>query len=291
MGANESVGVGVIGQSSNSTEASFTIPSPFKNVINIFDNDCADSSPDMNFVMLGRQNDPIKGTVYAIRAMDLIRKEIPDVMLYLITSDSRIQFIKDLIKELKLEKNVKIIYHTYDISSYFYNSSILLYSSLSEAFPMALNEGKAHGMPIVAFDVPISNPYQSGIIPVESQNYEAMAKECVLLLRNYEYRRRMGEISKLSLNKFSNNETTQIWVKLFSSLNEGVEKFRALQKEIMDKYYNEETAKKHIDQHFRDMQRYNRDFTCYTLENFTNIHYIQKIEKCNVTKNLNNTNK
>lgn len=75
-------------------------------------------------MMLGRQNDPIKGAKYAVKAMSIIIKEIPDARLTIITSDSRIQFLKDLIKELNLTNNVFINYHTYNISSFFLNSSI-----------------------------------------------------------------------------------------------------------------------------------------------------------------------
>ena len=234
-----------------------------------------------NIVMLGRQNDKIKGAVYAVKAMDLIVKEVPDAKLNIITSDSRIEFLKNLTKVLNLTDSVKIIYHTYDISKYFYNSSIHLFTSLSEAFPMAMNEGKAHGLPIVAFDVPISPPYQSGVITVESLNYTALAKECIKLLKDYAYRRKMGENAKLSLNRFSNYETIGMWDKLFKVLREGEDKFRLFQKEIEEKYYNEENARIHIEKHFKDMQRYNSNFSCYTLENFTNEYYIRKIKACN----------
>lgn len=234
-----------------------------------------------NIVMLGRQNDKIKGAIYAVKAMDLIVKEVPDAKLNIITSDSRIEFLKNLTKVLNLTDSVKIIYHTYDISKYFYNSSIHLFTSLSEAFPMAMNEGKAHGLPIVAFDVPISPPYQSGVITVESLNYAALAKECIKLLKDYAYRRKMGENAKLSLNRFSNYETIGMWDKLFKVLREGEDKFRLFQKEIEEKYYNEENARIHIEKHFKDMQRYNSNFSCYTLENFTNEYYISKIKACN----------
>ena len=231
--------------------------------------------------MLGRQNDKIKGAIYAVKAMDLIVKEVPDAKLNIITSDSRIEFLKNLTNELNLTDSVNIIYHTYDISKYFYNSSIHMFTSLSEAFPMAMNEGKAHGLPIVAFDVPISPPYQSGVITVESLNYAALAKECIKLLKDYDYRRKMGENAKLSLNRFSNYETIGMWDKLFMALREGEDKFRLFQKEIEEKYYDEEKARIHIEKHFKDMQRYNSNFSCYTLENFTNEYYASNIKACN----------
>ena len=171
-----------------------------------------------NIMMLGRLNDQIKGVTYAVKAMTFIIKEVPDAKLYLVTSDSRVQYLRDLIKELNLTNNVFIHGHTYNISSYFWNCSVHLYTSLSEAYPMAMNEGKAHGLPIVAFDVPYSNPYQDGVIVVDQLDCEALARETIMLLKNYHYRKKMGDLAKQSLYKFSNQEIVELWGKLFNSL-------------------------------------------------------------------------
>ena len=244
-----------------------------------------------NLIILGRLNDKIKGGIYAIKAMNLIVKEVPDASLYFITADSRIQYIKDLIKELNLEKSVKILNYIENISEYFLNSSIHLYPSISEAFPMAMNEGKAHGLPIVAFDVPISNPYQEGVINVEPLDYVALANESIKLLNDFNYRKKMGEMSKMSLNMFKNNETVQYWERMFDSLmydKSNKTKFRELQREIQNKYYNEESAIKHIEKHFNDAKRYNSNLSCFTLENFTNPNYTINIQKCDSLNTTNN---
>ena len=245
-----------------------------------------------NIIMLGRENDKIKGAIYAIKAMHLIVKIIPDAKLKIISSDSRIQFLKNLTNELNLTDSVTIMYHTYDISKHLLNSSIHMFTSLSEAFPMAMNEGKAHGLPIVAFDVPISPPYQNGVITVDSLDYIGLARESIKLLKDYNYRKKMGDYAKSSLDIFSNNKTVELWGKLFTSLREEEEKFRNLQKEVENKYYNEKSAKIHIEKHFKDMKKYNSNFSCYTLENFTDIYYISKIKACSKkNKTITNNNK
>ena len=63
-----------------------------------------------NIMMLGRQNDPIKGAIYAVKAMSLIVKEVPDARLTFITSDSRVQFLRNLTKELNLTNNIFFIF-------------------------------------------------------------------------------------------------------------------------------------------------------------------------------------
>ena len=72
-----------------------------------------------NLMVLGRLNDNIKGGIYAIKTMELIAKEVPDSKLYFISSDYRIDSIKDLIKELNLEKNIEILHYVANISKYF----------------------------------------------------------------------------------------------------------------------------------------------------------------------------
>ena len=256
-----------------------------------------------NLIILGRLNDKIKGAIYALKAMSLIVKEVPDASLFFISADTRIQYIKDLIIKLNLQKSVEIIYYVENISEYFLKSSVHLYPSLSEAFPMTMNEGKAHGLPIVAFDVPISNPYQKGVINVESLDYVALANESIKLLKDFNYRKKMGEISKMSLNMFKNNETIKYWERMFDALMDDKDnktKFRKLQREIQNRYYNEESAIKHIKKHFNDAKRYNSNLSCFTLENFTNPNYTVNIQKCsslnttsNITKNnitMNRTN-
>ena len=50
-----------------------------------------------NIVLIGRQLDKIKGGLYAIKAMDIVRREIPDAKLYFISSNYKITFLQNLI--------------------------------------------------------------------------------------------------------------------------------------------------------------------------------------------------
>ena len=238
-----------------------------------------------NIIMLGRLNDEIKGAKYAVMAMSYIVKEVPDARLNLVTSDSRIQFLKNLTIELNLTNNVFIQYHTFNISQLFWNSSVHMYTSLTEAFPMAMNEGKAHGLPIVAFGVPFSNPYQDGVINVDLLDIKALANETIKLLKDYDYRRKMGEYAKKSLDMFSNNETVYLWERLFRSLlSEDKNEYRKLQKEIENKYYNQEKAKEHVEKHYQSLLKYNNTFSCHSLDDFIDPKKVKYIKECEVPK-------
>ena len=237
-----------------------------------------------NIVILGRLNDWIKGVKYAIKAMEFIVKEVPDAMLYLVSSDSRVQFLKNLTRDLNLTRNVVFQGETFNLSKVFWNSSVHMYTSLSEAFPLALVEGKAHGMPLVGFDVPYSLPYQQGFIGVELFDIEGLARETIKLLKDYEYRKRMGEEAKKSLDVVKNNETVELWGRLCDSLlSSDREDYRKLQNEIEKKYYNEARARKHLESQYNILLNNNFNLTCHHFDNFTDINYLKNITKCNMT--------
>ena len=234
-----------------------------------------------NLMIMGRELDKIKGGLYGIKAMDLIRKEVPDAKLYFISADYPIQFLENLIKELNLTNNIEILHFTQNISHYFLNSSILLCPSLSESFPQVMNEGKAHGLPIVAFNVTYSPPYQNGVILVENMNYTQMAEEAIKLLKDYNYRKIKGLESKLSLNKFSNKETVDKWDKLFTVLiNNDLIEYKKLQEYTFEKYYDEEKARSHLETNWNMGKIYNRVFCCHDFNDMLNLDYINNITNC-----------
>ena len=239
-----------------------------------------------NIVILGRANDKIKGIVYALKTMSYIVKDVPDSNLILATSDPNMKGIENYAKSLNISKHIIIKYFP-NITEIFLNSSILMFTSLSEAFPMAMNEGKAYGLPVMAFNIPFSIPYQSGVITVPQLDCKALAREIIKLLKDYNFRRKKGEEAKLSLNKFNNNDTIHMWERLFDSLDKGVEEYRKLQKEIDDKYYNEAIAKEHVSIHYKFALFYNKHLRCHTFENMLNMAYIKNIKECkNVTRRI-----
>ena len=235
-----------------------------------------------NIVILGRAHDKIKGTIYALKAMSYIVKEVPDAQLIIATTDIKIDHFKNVTRLFNISNNV--IFKVFpNITEIFLNSSVLLFTSLCEAFPMAMNEGKAHGLPVVAFNIPFSPPFQSGVITVPYLDTLSLAKETIKLLKDYNYRKRKGIESKLSLNRFNNEDTVKLWEKLFESLANG--EYRKFQKEIEDKYYDEEKAKEHVLMHYNNGLRYNKYFRCHKFENMLDMNYIKNISACqNVTR-------
>jgi glycosyltransferase involved in cell wall biosynthesis len=243
-----------------------------------------------NIVMLGRAGDEIKGIIYAIKTMSLIVKEVPDAKLILLSSSYKIDHLKNYSYQIGVYENINFKYYTQNITEVFMKSSVLMYTSLSEAFPLAMVEGKAHGLPVAAFDVACSPPYQEGVIGVDMLDCEALANETIKLLKNRDYRIKMGREAKLSLNQFNNEETEKLWYKLFISLLKGKKYFNELQKEVEDRYYNEDKARERMEKRYRDLLRLNKNFTCHTLNDFTNLNYIKNIKECPYNNTNDNNN-
>ena len=240
-----------------------------------------------NVLMIGRFDDTIKGGKYGIYAMAEILKEVPDAKLTVVHPTSSKQ-MTDLVKELNIEKNVRFVGFQKNVTEFYLDASVLLVTSVSESFPMVMNEAKAHGLPIVAFNIDYCQCFQKGVITVDMFNSTQMGKEAIKLLKNYEYRKEMGKEAKLSLNMFNNNDTIIMWEKLFNSLINGTEDYKKFQDEVEQKYYNGTLAKEHIKKHYTYGQQFNEQYRCHTFENFTNLSYVNKIDKC-IKKN--NTNK
>ena len=252
------------------------LPSPYS-----FDPKYTPNSPLIykNLLMIGGI-DKLKGVKYGIKAMGKILKQVPDAKLTILRLNPP-QDILDLIKELKIEESVSFPGLSINITQFYLDSSILLETSISESFPFIINEAKAHGLPIVAFNIDYSPWYQSGVITVNMFDYHSMAREAIELLNNYDYRKKKGEEAKLSFNNFLNNkQIITMWDKFFNSLINNNEDYKKFQKEVECKYYNEILAKRHLYKHFTYAQKFNKYFRCHSFENFSSLKYINNISAC-----------
>ena len=51
-------------------------------------------------MIMGRESDKVKGGLYWIKEMDLIRKKVPNAKLYLVTADYPLVFLGNVIKDI-----------------------------------------------------------------------------------------------------------------------------------------------------------------------------------------------
>ncbi|MBC7324350.1 MAG: glycosyltransferase family 4 protein, partial [Moorella sp. (in: Bacteria)] len=149
-----------------------------------------------------------KGCDVSIRALDLIRREIPDVLLILAGTTNTVDWgqkqpgevawIRDLIASLELEEHVFIRFFAWqEIPAVYKAAEVCLYpSSFQEPFGLVMLEAMATARPIIvsrAGGMPeIIQPGINGF-QVSMGNHEELARYTIFLLRNPSIGEAMGQ--------------------------------------------------------------------------------------------------
>ena len=171
-----------------------------------------------NIILFGNLNDKSNNIVSIITAMTRIIKDFSDTKLKIISSDKPSSEISKLITVFKLGKNIDFSQLDSITSSSFSNSSISVFTSLTEKFSSMINMAKSYSIPcIVSSDETNSTAFKDGVIKIDLSNYEEISKEIIKLLKSNKYKKEMGEQAKLSYNSFKTN-TLESWTKLLESL-------------------------------------------------------------------------
>lgn len=104
--------------------------------------------------------------------------------------------LRELVKNLGLEDNIKFLGHINDTSSFYNAIDINTLTSLSESFPYVILEGAARKKPIISTDVGgvnrlIKNDYNGYIVDIK--NVSALSRKILELADDREKLTRLGE--------------------------------------------------------------------------------------------------
>lgn len=126
------------------------------------------------------------------------------------------------IQTLGLSQQVLLKGSTTHIEDAFLTSSIVVQTSLSESFGMALLEAKSLGVPAVSYDTPngpreiIIDGKDGFLIPMHDK--EQFAEKLMFLMRDEELRKRMGIEAKENAKRFHSDVVMSQWMELFHKL-------------------------------------------------------------------------
>ena len=130
--------------------------------------------------------------------------------------------LEKMISEAGLENQVTLPGLTKNLESLYAKAAMLVMTSNMEGLPMVLLEGKAHGLPLVAFDI-MTGP--SAVIDdgingflVEPFDLEAMAGKLCRLMDDDALRARMSRDAAMGMEKFSEKTITDKWRKLLEEI-------------------------------------------------------------------------
>lgn len=142
--------------------------------------------------------------------------------LQLIGSGEEEQLLLDYIKQHQLD-NVEMIPHTPNISKYYNNAELFVFTSKMEGFGMVLLEAMSFGVPCISFDCPsgprdIINDGENGwLIPCYDEQLFA-TKICTYIEKQAEDKNRMKRAAHQTILAWDNQKIIHSWLELFKSL-------------------------------------------------------------------------
>ena len=193
-----------------------------------YDNISPSDLSSKTILMIGRADDKRKRFDLGIKAMKYISKIIPECEMKIISKTINIQNLINLVRELKLESNIKFVGYSADPSKYFKNASLNIIPSSTEAFPMVLCETKIYGIPNIITGINYVTPAKGGVINIIDDDPRTIAKEAIKILNNEKYRKQLGYEARLSMAKFKNSLTYEKWEELIMAVYKGDIYFKKL---------------------------------------------------------------
>ena len=183
-------------------------------------------------IMVGRASDKLKKFNLGIQAMEYIVKDNPLCKMKIISNITNTNFLQDLIN------NVEFVGYIIKPQIFFKNTSLHIFTSISESFGLVLSETKIHGIPNILVGIDYTSISKGGTVIIYDDTIESIAKESIKILRNYAYRKKLGNEARLSMKKFNNKLILKKWIKLILSIYNGeyyYEKLRNSDKKISNK--------------------------------------------------------
>ena len=138
--------------------------------------------------------DGTKGVFDVVEIWEHVVSEIPDAKLVLIGHGTKtnINKLERMVKEKKLEENVRILGPIYDFEEKFRTlakSKVFLLPSYEENWAIVIGEAMAAGLPVICYDLSEIRPiWQDTVIWVPKGDKREFAKKVIELLQNNELR-------------------------------------------------------------------------------------------------------
>ena len=163
-----------------------------------------------------------KGHDVFLRAARRVIAELPHVTFLIVGSGPLEATLKRQVASLKLERHVVFTGHHSDLSGIYRATDALVLSSFTEGIPNVLLESFAYGRPAVASAVggvpEVLVDGENGWL-VKPGDHEAIASRVLMLLRNTDQRKRMGEAGRATVERhFSFERRTALLVGMYDRI-------------------------------------------------------------------------
>lgn len=188
-----------------------------------------------------------KGQWHLIRALNKVKKEIPDVKLIILGEGELEDYLKKLVNDYKLTENVHFLGFQKNPFKYITKSDMYVFPSLYEGFPNALAEGMVCGLPVISSDcesgpreilspdldlnypqiknvlngdygilVPVCDGklYDSNVKITKEENI--LANSIISLFKNQELQNMYSELAQRRMEKFRNDKLIKEWEQIIT---------------------------------------------------------------------------
>lgn len=178
---------------------------------------------EKNLISIGRLS-PEKGYLDLVDVFELVHQEFPDWKLHIIGDGKERELLIQKIKEKNLTDF--IVLHGFQKKEYIYeqllHSSIYVMCSYEESFGLVLIEAASLGLPMVAYASArgaheIIEQGKNGYL-IENRNCREMLDCIKQLILSEELRKKIGNESKKSVEKYSFSVVKEKWLQFLSTL-------------------------------------------------------------------------
>ena len=225
-------------------------------------------------VMVGRADDRMKRFKLGISTMKYIITKIPDSRMVIISIVKK--EIKNYIQKLKLEKYINFVGYSSKPEIYYRNASLHIFPSICESFGLVVAETKIYGIPNIIIGIDYVSIAKGGTIIIYDDNPEIIAEEAIKLLKNDEYRKKLGKEARESMKKFNNNLLFKKWIKLILSVYNGEKYYQKLREQ--DDTISKKDALNILNNQLNLLKRRLPNFNYLSTENFENLSIIENIK-------------
>lgn len=178
------------------------------------------SAPEDVVLWVGRLENLRKRYKDALEIMKIVIKARPTSKLILAGSETDRgggRYVHSFIKKNGLENNVDWIGHVPNLDDFYKQASVVLVTSSTEAFPMAVTEARLYGIPVVTYELPTVEVLRvkKGYISVPQRNIQKAANAILHLLSNKTERLRLAKETYEVMEVFREFDYEKGWQKLF----------------------------------------------------------------------------
>lgn len=183
--------------------------------------DITPSALDGHDVLLIGRLEPQKEIYEAFKIAELVHEAVPDMRLRVVgsaPSQEEEEKIRSFLQKNGLSEYVILEGFQSNVAPFFQSASVLLWTASFEGAPMAMAEGKAFGLPLVAYDLTNVDMVRQrkGMVVVPQKAAREAASHVIDLLLNDEKRRELGRQARESAEEMDAVDLGKVWDDIFT---------------------------------------------------------------------------